>query len=327
MHVGLIGPLGADLFQDNINDTLRRMGHRVSHLGSARIERRGRVGNRVGSLVLQAFPATEDGFHRRLVRNAWMRECDAVITTDGILAPAAVAALRRQRIPVALWFPDHVAGMGRQRMLAAPYTALFFKDPLLVARLRDTLGLPVSYLPEACNPRWHRPLGEPGSVRKIAVVGNTYLSRLLLIRRLHEAGIPLVIYGAPTPRWARNLLPAGLHAGRSVFADDKSRVFRTAAGVLNNLHPAEMHGVNCRLFEATAAGAAVLCEQRPGLAELFDTEREVVPFRDFAELAERARALLDDAALTRTIGDAANKRAHSEHTYESRLTTILEKLA
>lgn len=31
-------------------------------------------------------------------------------------------------------------------------------------------------------------------------------------------------------------------------------MFREAAGVLNNLHPAEMNSVNARLFEATAAG-------------------------------------------------------------------------
>src|SRR5207244_35692 len=137
--------------------------------------------------------------------------------------------LRRHRIPVALWFPDAISNLGRARCLTAPYTTLFFKDPLLVRRLRDTVGLPVEYLPEACNPRWHRPIGEAGVEPHIAVVGNTYVTRLLLIRRLQAAGIPLVIHGGATPRWARQLMPAGLHVRPPVFRDEKSRVFRAAA--------------------------------------------------------------------------------------------------
>ncbi|MGH3345153.1 MAG: CgeB family protein [Carbonactinosporaceae bacterium] len=268
----------------------------------------------------------ESRFHLRLARAALERRCEAVITTIGSLSAEVVATLRRNGVPVALWFPDAVSNLDRQRMLAAPYTALFFKDPLLVQRLRDTLDIPVWYLPQACNPRWHRPLGEVATERAIVLAGNMYPSRVMLVRRLHEAGIPLVIYGGPVPRWVRDLLPSGLHTGRYVTREEKSRVFRGAAGVLNNLHPAEMHGVNLRVFEATGAGAALLCEERPTLGDLFDLDREVVPFRTFAELVTRARELLSSDGLTGEIGDAASKRAHAEHTYEVRLRTILEKL-
>jgi spore maturation protein CgeB len=327
MHIGLIGPYRPDLSVDNIGDALVRNGHLVSFLGSTQVALGGRVTSRAAALVLSARPDLEARYHERLVRAALRCECDAVITVEGGLAPEAVAALRQARVPVALWFPDHVANLGRQRMLAAPYSALFFKEPLLVKRLRDTLALPVWYLPQGCNPHWHRPIGEAGDEPVIAVVGNSYLSRLVLLRRLHEAGIPLRIYGAATPRWARSDLPPELLPHRPVFREAKSRVFRTAAGVLNNIHPAEMHGVNLRLFEATAAGAAVLCERRATLGELFDLDREVVPFTDFGELIERARELLGDADRTREIGDAASKRAHAEHSIDQRLPPILEKLA
>jgi spore maturation protein CgeB len=327
VHVGLIGPGGPDLFGDNIGDALLHMGHRVTALGSTRTHGPGRVVPRVSELAQTALPNVERRLHRRLVRAALDHECDAVLTVEATLAPDAVAALRHHRVPVALWYPDCVANLGRMRLLTAPYTALFVKDPLLARRLKAMLELPVWYLPEACNPRWHRPIGDAGSERAIAVVGNIYPSRLLVLRRLHQAGIPMMIYGGPAPRWLRDMVPAGLHAGRAVFREAKSRVFRAAAGVLNNLHPGEVEGVNCRLFEATAAGAAVLCERRPALADLFDTDREVVPFSDVGELIDRSRHLLADAHLTAEIGDAASKRAHAEHTYEHRLPTILERLA
>ena len=327
MHVGLIGHSGPDMFQTNIGDGLVRMGHRVSYLGSTKLEGHGRLTTRTAELAMTAVPEIEARYHRRLVLAAFERECEAVITTDGTLAPDAVAAIRRNRIPVALWFPDCVANMGRQRMLTAPYTALFFKDPMLVARLHDMLGLPVWYLPEACNPRWHRPFTEAATERVVVVVGNSYPSRTMLLRRLHEAGIPLRIYGSAPPRWARTLLPAGLYAGHPVFRKEKARVFRGAAAVLNNLHPAEMDGTNQRLFEATASGGAVLCERRPALADLYDTDTEVLGFSDFDELVDRASMLLDNPGLTSKIGDAGSARAHAEHTYEVRLRTLLDKLA
>ncbi len=327
MHLGLIGHRGPDLFADNIRDALEHMGHRASFLGSCHADRGGRLAVHLSEFAFAALPSTETRFQQRLVRRALELECDAVITTEGTLSHDTVAALRRNNVPVALWYPDAISNLGRQRMLTAPYTAMFFKEPLLVTRLRDMLDLPVWYLPECCNPPWHRAVGPAGTERAIVVVGNTYPSRMMLLRRLYEAGIPLVVYGSPVPRWAAELLPPGIHAGRPVFGEEKARGFRTAAGVLNNLHPAEIHGVNCRLFEATGSGAAVLCEQRPVLADLFDVDREVVPFRDFTELVDRATELLDHDGRTQEIGDAANKRAHSEHTYEARLPVILDKLA
>jgi spore maturation protein CgeB len=326
VHIGVIGSNGPDTFGDNIEFTLAGMGHAVTNLGTARSTARNPVLNRATELALQARPDLEGRVHKKMVKAAVDRECDAVITTDGGLAPEAVSELRRHNIPISLWFPDCVANLGRQRMLAAPYTALFFKDRLLVQRLRDTLNLPVWHLPEACNPYWHRPIGEVGRRRVIVVAGNTYLTRLLLLERLHEAGVPLVIYGNRTPRWAPKVIPETVHAGRSVFREEKAQVFREAAGVLNNLSPAEMSGVNARLFEATGCGAAVLCERRPELEQLYDTDREVVPFTDFNELLLRIRELLESPELTQQVGDAASKRAHSEHTYELRLVQMLETM-
>jgi spore maturation protein CgeB len=103
-------------------------------------------------------------------------------------------------------------------------------------------------------------------------------------------------------------------------------VFRGAAGVLNNLHPGEINGVNARLSEATGCGAAVLCEYRPALPDLFDVGQEVLAFRDFDELVGQATRLLHEADLTARIGDAAARRAHRDHTYERRITALLEKV-
>jgi spore maturation protein CgeB len=112
-----------------------------------------------------------------------------------------------------------------------------------------------------------------------------------------------------------------------VFREDKARTFRSAAGVLNTMYPAEIAGVNARLFEAAGCGAAVLTEFRATVPELFNVGEEVLVYHDFDDIVDQASRLLNEAGLTARIGDAAARRAHREHTYDLRVTAILEKLS
>ena len=240
--------------------------------------------------------------------------------------PAVVRDLRRAGMKVALWFPDHVVSMGRQFMLLAPYDAVFVKEPHVVDTLGPLLGKPLCYLPQACNPRWHRPLVPVGTEPYLVIAGNMYPSRMLLLERLLAAGVPLKLYGGGFPRWIGRTPLRAVHAGRPVFGEEKARVFRSAAGVLNTMYPAEIAGVNLRLFEAAGCGAAVLTEFRPTVPDLFAVGDEVLTFRDFDELVDQATRLLNDGGLSAKLGDAAAARAHHSHTYQRRLTVILEKL-
>jgi spore maturation protein CgeB len=154
-----------------------------------------------------------------------------------------------------------------------------------------------------------------------------YPSRVKLLERLVAKGIPLKLYGSALPRWLGETSVREVHTGRCIFREEKARVFRSAAGVLNTLHPAEISGVNARLFEATGCGAAVITEFRPAVPELFTIGDEVLAFHDFDDLVDQATRLLNDADLTARLGDAAAQRAHRDHTYEVRLSVILERLS
>ena len=90
---------------------------------------------------------------------------------------------------------------------------------------------------------------------------------------------------------------------------------------------AEVNGVNARLFEAAGCGAAVLTEFRSTVPELFAVGKEVLVFHDFDDLVEQATRLLSERGLTERLGDAAAQRAHRDHTYDLRVTAILEKLS
>jgi hypothetical protein len=81
----------------------------------------------------------------------------------------------------------------------------------------------------------------------------------------------------------------------------------TGAGVLNSTHPEELRGVNAYPFEAVGRGAAVLCEFRQELAELFDVEQKLFVSGDFDQLLERRRDC--STSLTSPLGSVTPPHA------------------
>ena len=323
-RVGVIGPNDEDDFAANIADGLRDLGRETITLGRASAPTLpGPAGTAVQ--MLGAHRRIAPHLERKVVRRAVDAGVDVAITVTS-LHPATVHALQQNGIRTALWFPDAVSNLGPLWMFSAPYDGVFFKEPALVDRLRSLLTLPVHYLPEACNPGIHRlPETLDAAVAgKVVVVGNLHPIRARLLERLSADGVPLAIYGNPRDK-ERNPSLARFHTGSYVRGVAKSAVFRSAAAVLNNLHPAEIDGMNCRLFEATASGGAVISEWRRELPKLFDIGSEVLAFENYDELLERLRFAIEHPEEMRTLGDAASRRAHGEHTYAHRLTDLLEK--
>jgi spore maturation protein CgeB len=325
MRASVIGPLWPDSFADNVASGLRDLGITVTGHGAVHPKPRGRL----------TAAALETGFRSHHLDMRWQTRLandvldaapDVVVSTDARLLPEAVGRIRRAGVRVAMWFPDCVANVGRFHMLSADYDVLAFKEPRLVQTLRATYAANVRYLPEACRPGWHSPPAgitpQPGP---IAVAGNMYPSRLMLLQRLHDDGVPLQLFGGGFPRWSHAGPLQGLHTGENVTGFRKAEVFRGASAVLNNLHPAEMDGVNARLFEAAGCGALVLTETRSTLSSLFSAD-EVVGFASYDELLRAARAAAAGDLPAKEFGDRASARAHAEHRYVDRLTRLLEWL-
>lgn len=322
----VVGPLDADSFADNVTNTLERLGHEVRAVGPARMRpKTARIANLI-TLLGDRLPRQDALLQRHLIAEERDFKPDVILSTDRTIQPAVVRELHSGGAKIALWFPDHVSNMGRHDLFLAGYDRIFFKNPVLVRQLIAIHGVAATYMPEACNPAWHRPDAEYGTVEEIALVGNVHATRALLLDRMVRAGLPLRIYGPRPAKWIG--LPAldAAHSGMSVHRALKARTFRNARVVLNNLHPGEYAGVNCRLFEAAGSGAAVLTESREGLSELFESENEVMTFASFDELVEKCEFLLNDRAAGASVGDAATRRAHRDHTYDLRLPKLLELL-
>lgn len=325
LRVGVVGPVYPDSFADNILSALRAIGTTAFHLGPLRRESPAGVA-RAFDLVARASVPIDKRWQMRLAVRAEPLELDVVISVQGGLLPSVVARLRSRGAKVCLWFPDSLDALDRGLMLLAPYDAIFFKEPLLIRRLQALLDLPIHYLPEACNPEWHRPCTAYGTQPHVAVVGTLRAQRIRLLERLEADGVPLRLHGAPMPRWASSARLERLPAGGNVYREDKARAFRSAVAALNPINPAEAEGVNCRLFEATGSGAVVLCEDRAAIGDLFERGEEVLTYSSYSELLTHVRWLLEQPSAGADIANAASRRAHGEHTYRHRLTAIFEVL-
>ncbi len=341
----MVGPLGPDSLADNVLASLRDLGH------DGRGVETWTAGSRLVSSTQESQPLPYlGGFQVHAVNELERRPSIAARLQAGVVAAAeehrpdltvvldrrlAVPLVPRLRAaangaPVVLWYTDGLRQIGREAHLLGGYDAVFCTDVGLTERYRELRGLNAHLLPEACNPRWHRPPeeGAPGDAGPaVLVLGSVYTSRFLLLRRLVAAGVEIDLRGGHVSR----VIPRdpGVHAARRggmLVRADKASAFRRAAVVLNDVNSAETTHLNLRLFEAAASGGAVLTEWRDGLPELFQPGREVHAYRTFDQLLEGIRMLQSDPAAARAAGDAASARAHAEHTYAHRFTTMLEVL-
>jgi spore maturation protein CgeB len=242
------------------------------------------------------------------------------------LSPKTVVEIRKAMSgPIVCWCQDQMTTLGRQFLLGARYDAVFVKDrymqDLFSRMIRSTQ---FHYLPEACNPRMHRPIELSDLDRRtfgcdVMLAGSLYYYRQEILEKLADLDIKVWGY---RPDWLVDRLP-GRFMGRDVHGDDKVRAARAAKICLNTLHYGEVNGLNCRAFELAGCGGFQLITETPCLAEHFEPGEEVVAFRSVEELQEKARHYLRHPEAAQRIAQLGQVRAHRDHTYEHRLNEIL----
>jgi spore maturation protein CgeB len=324
------GQFYPDSFARNIAVTARHLGHEVTMVETAPIHRRLKVlGANFWTIAPRLFPKLEQRRERKLVRAAEEFAPEMILLTYGTLPPSVVRQLRGAcSARIALWYPDHLANLGRQYLMASDLDAWFFKDPYVVCVFRDKLALNAFYLPEACNSLWHRRVELSAADHRkydcdLGTVSNMYYYRARLLENL--LNYDLKIWGKSYPSWLSSPLRA-IYQDEYVAEEEKAKAFNAAKIVLNTMHYGEIEGVNCRLFEAAGCGAFQIADWKPALSDLFEPEEEIVTFRTQQELKEKVDYYLAHPEERREIADRAYARAHREHTYERRLERMFEIL-
>ena len=255
------------------------------------------------------------------LRNVLRRQpADLVLVFKGTRLAAEQVRGLRQRFGARWvnWFPDDPHELAVSSRLSPAYDAFFTHDSSSLERHRGA-GARAYYLAFGCDPNYLRPLdaGAGGRWRApLVFVGSRDPVREQVVRELADLGI-----GTWGPGWP----------GGPVYGDDFVRALAGAAVGLN-IHqhfgakgdPAHYGtGANMRVFELAAVGTPQLSDAKGDIARHFTADREIVLYRSVGELRDRARALLADEALRRSLAAAARARALAEHTWAHRIEELL----
>jgi len=311
-----------DNFAENVATTLRDMGHTPITPSAASVRSaRNPVEVFTREIQRRAWPNRWTPQDRWLVQAARETRADMLLClthapNDEVLGEVHASGVRH----LAAWWGDTPANMQQMGLLSDLWHRIYLKDVDGVRRFR-LLGLPASLLHEAMNPRWHvRNFERIGG--SVAIAGNYYGYRQFLVERLHDAGVPMALYGARPPQWARATVTEA-HLGRYVVKEEKSRVFGEALACLNSTALSEGNGLNCRAFEIAGACGLQLIEERPVVEECFEPGREVLLYRSVNDIIEHVARASAEPAWAMAIREAGHRRAGADHTYVKRLERII----
>lgn len=335
MNLLVIGRFYTEGFALHIAETLDDMGHTVRRFDPGVKPTRvgGRIGHRIEQVRAVVRSATDSlpHFRARGLRQLWNiaaeNTVDLILVCHDFLWPAEVAELKRQTgAIIVMWFPDALVNIGKGFFMSAPYDAVFFKDPYIVQALKDVLRSAVYYLPECFNPKRHFLPADDNIPKEyccdVTTAGNSHAWRVAFYSHLNDYDTKL--WGPAPPLWMRTGSVAAMHQGRPVLNEDKARAFLGAKVVVNNLHYGEIWGVNVRTFEAAGIGAFQMVNWRPGLKQLFEDGKELISFKTMGDLREKLDYWLGRANERSQIAEAGKRRAYAEHTYELRLSLLLD---
>ncbi len=222
------------------------------------------------------------------------------------------------RPPIVGWVGDLFAkdaAPAARRLDAVAYT-----DSGLVA-LHGRLGFQTTafYLPHAVNPHAARP-PSPSTVRhdRLVFIANPTDHRRRVVAEIFD---PISLYG---PGWTP--FPGVDHqiVARRVARGDLPALYGRHLAALNirNEHNV-LAGLNQRSFDPYLAETPVVSDDQKDLALCFEVGREVLVYRDVAQLNDIHARLRRDPGRAAEIGRRGRERILAEHTYARRLERLV----
>jgi spore maturation protein CgeB len=337
MKIAIIGKFYTEGFGLHIQETLITMGHDVVPIDpEAKFLQYNFLGQKVRNItktlyqqIFYKIPAVRNFKTKSICKIYQKEKIDLSIVVHDYFTSQDIESIKKINTnPICIWFPDAISNFQKSMFFTAGYDYLFFKDKYVVNKLKNEYNLNAHYLPQCCNPKRHK-ITDLSDIDietygcEITNVGNLYPSRAALYRQL--SNYHLKMWGSPPAIWLKMPELKKAVMGRIVFNDEKSKAFRAAKIVLNNMHLAEINGVNKRTFEIPACGGFQIVTHNDAVNELFEIGKEIITYTDFKDLKTKIDYFLDpkNENERQSIINAGHQRAIKDHTYENRLKTII----
>lgn len=314
-----------DNFADNVSFTLRNMGHEVLTAPKPVKLFDDKMMHLLQLGYEKFFPNVLTPQEKWLLGAYRDFKPHVVLTLTQSLSEEVLLELKKNGIVTACWWGDTPANMSKQGLLCEGWDFIFIKDQYAAFKLK-TLGLNALYLPEAMNPQWHK-RSFSGIDQSLLFAGNTYDYRHFLIRKLLKADEKdIKLFGQRPPRWAKPEVK-NLFLNKFIVKEEKSHHFGSSFACINSTAMSEGNSINCRTFEIAGACGLQIMEYRPAIEDCFVPEKEIVTYSSFEELLDKINFFRNNQQQALKIRNAGYERAHSEHTYQVRLSSIINHFA
>jgi spore maturation protein CgeB len=274
------------------------------------------------------------------------RGADLIVKASGIgifdtLLEAAVLELQRPETLVVFWDVDAPATLDRIELDPSdPFRPLIPRYDLVltygggdpVVRAYQSFGarqcVPIY---NALDPSTHHPVPpDPRFAGDLGFLGNRLPDREARVEEFFLAAaeaLPKKTFLLGGSGWGDKQLPDNVRYVGHVYTRDHNAFNCTPTAVLNvNRESMARYGFSppTRVFEAAGAGACLLTDHWEGIELFLEPDREVIVAESGSQVAER----LAELSLTkaRELGQAAQQRVLTEHTYDHRAEQVEELL-
>jgi spore maturation protein CgeB len=109
---------------------------------------------------------------------------------------------------------------------------------------------------------------------------------------LIQEGFAIRIYGPKLPPHVKKFLDLDQNVNAYITYEEKSKVFSSALGVLNNFHPSHKNAVNCRVFEVLASGGLLISEHSELLEQSVAVD-SYLSYKTYDELVSIMRRIVE----------------------------------
>lgn len=335
MKIAIIGANGVDTIEFHLQEALNHCGHiakifdiydrNIFHLNGFV-----KFTHTVDKLLRDYNDSYDIKVFMRLSSMVNDYNPDLVICVYRFIHPCFVKATKSANRKIIHINPDALTTFEKQQVFISDYDAWFTKDPYIVRFMKNNMHLNVFYYNEAFNPRIHK---KPDCTKKecenevnidVMTYGTLYPYRTKMLKLLLGNGINLKLFGiVPNRFYNKEIEQAYQH--RFITGAEKSKILFGSKIVFNQMHYAEIEGVNNRFFEVNGSGAFQLSDYRPILNELLPIDPELVSFKSIDEGIDKIKYYLTHPNERYEIAEKIYQHFIKNYTYDNLVQYLIKK--
>ena len=331
MKIAIIGSKEFDSLEYHLADTLQNvMLHDVFHIDIKDVIK---IPFKYNYYAQKFIPRYDEYVFEKIADQVIAQQPDLVIGVYRFIHPNCIAKIKKnlRGVKTVQINPDTINTFEYQQIFATDYDAYFTKDTFIADFMRDKMNLNAFYLPEALNPRVHKPVEEDITTLQnrinieVAGFGTMYPYRAKFFSEIIKQGIKVDLFGVADRRFPKKEISESFRK-EYITGERKAEVSRGAKIVLNNFFYGEVNSANVKFFEIYGVGGFQLCDEKKLLREYSAVDIEKFTFKNIDEAAEKIKYYLTHPEERIAIANQQMKHFHAHHTYENRLTELLNKI-